>query len=250
MWEQVCSRKNTCVCLSAMTSDPANIPALDCFVYLSNIDSSVTWKQLKALMDIVEEPIKSLYIFDGWKSERKEGIVEFVYPSGASLALEELNGSKLGCCHIGLRPARIDDHGVPHSLKRAMGVEAPLLVRPESKTVLEEPKQDKSSAPVAAGGSKAIIQGAPNRVLFISNIPFEKGTVETVKELFTPFGYVEKVRLGQTDDGTFRGFANVVMQTVAQAIAAQKALCEMEFGGRKLLVIFDKYGDSPYYQQK
>ena len=70
------------------------------------------------------------------------------------------------------------------------------------------------------------------------------GNVDTVKELLKPFGYVERVRLGLLEDGTFRGFATVYMQSVEQATAAQKALCGMDFHGRKLLVIFNKYGET------
>ena len=223
-----------------MTSSPSDgsqtaLPRLDCFVYLTNIESSVTWKQLKSVFDVLEEPVRSLYIFDG-KTERKDGIIEFDDPSVAQLAVDELNGIKVGGAHVGMRPAKIDDQGVPHSLKKAMGVLAP-QANAFTATGAQATGQGK-------GGTSPIVQPPPNRVLFVSNIPFDMGDAEKIKALFTPFGYVEKVRLGQSEDGTFRGFGTVFMRTVAQAAAAQQALCQTDMGGRKLLVIFDKFGDS------
>ena len=71
-----------------------------------------------------------------------------------------------------------------------------------TETLIQSTKATKSMT--AAG--RTIFQ--PNRVLFVSNIPFEKRDVQTIKTLFTPYGFVEKVRLGISEDGYFRGFAH------------------------------------------
>ena len=255
--------------MTASAVDKTSVQRMDCLVYLCNICESVNYKQLKDLIDTLDLPFKTLYIFDGVRSPdgRQLGMVEFLQPSAAVLALEELNGSRLGSCHLGMRPAKPHDLGVPHAVKKSYGIVAGSV--PMSKSRISDSNAADSASPVSAlsveqtggpsffskapgsmitttvmPGGKTIFQPLPNRVLFVTNIPFDKGDADLIKSLFTPYGDVERVRLSLTDDGEFRGFATVYMKNVTQASLAQKGVCGSDFCGRQLLVIFDKFNEN------
>ncbi|MGH8226916.1 MAG: RNA recognition motif domain-containing protein [Steroidobacteraceae bacterium] len=71
--------------------------------------------------------------------------------------------------------------------------------------------------------------------LYVGNLPFT-ATEDSVRELFTSHGTVEKVSLiNDRDTGRPRGFAFVEMSN-ADAARAMQALNGTDFGGRSLRV--------------
>lgn len=71
--------------------------------------------------------------------------------------------------------------------------------------------------------------------LYVGNLPFTS-TEESIRELFTAHGAVEKVSLiADRDTGQPRGFAFVEMSN-ADASRAMQALNGKDFGGRPLKV--------------
>jgi RNA recognition motif-containing protein len=70
--------------------------------------------------------------------------------------------------------------------------------------------------------------------IYIGNLPFDV-TEEAVRELFSPFGMVEAVKLiTDRDTGRPRGFGFVEMSNGGQE--AITALNETELGGRRITV--------------
>ena len=71
--------------------------------------------------------------------------------------------------------------------------------------------------------------------LYVGNLPFNV-TEESVRELFTPHGTVNKITLiSDRDTGQPRGFGFVEMAN-AEAARAMQALNGTDFGGRPLKI--------------
>jgi RNA recognition motif-containing protein len=181
---------------------------VSCCVFLTNIDTSVSVEEVKSLFG---DSLLNLWSFESEGVERREAVVELESGDAVSSILCEINGIKMGGSHIGMRRAKLEDLEMCFPLKKSFN------------------------------------QPAPHKVLYVGNIPFEMSNSDVLMELFSKYGTVEKIRMSISEEGYFRGFANVTMKTIAQAIAAQRGLLEHELAGRKLLVLFDKYGDSKYY---
>ena len=72
--------------------------------------------------------------------------------------------------------------------------------------------------------------------IFVSNIPFSAG-VDDVRELFEPYGTVERVHLiTDRETGRSRGFGFVEMPDVNEAKAAITGLQGVEMRGRALTI--------------
>lgn len=72
--------------------------------------------------------------------------------------------------------------------------------------------------------------------LFVGNLTFDT-TEDTLRELFTPMGEVQQVRImTDRDTGKSRGFAFVEMANDEDAAKAIAALNGKEFGGRALTI--------------
>jgi RNA recognition motif-containing protein len=70
--------------------------------------------------------------------------------------------------------------------------------------------------------------------IFVGNLDFG-ATEESIRELFTPYGAVERVSLvTDRDTGRSRGFAFVEMTDAAEADRAIAALNGVSLGGRAL----------------
>jgi RNA recognition motif-containing protein len=71
--------------------------------------------------------------------------------------------------------------------------------------------------------------------LYVGNLPFT-ATEDSVRDLFTPHGTVEKISLiNDRDSGQPRGFGFVEMSS-ADASRAMQALNGVDFGGRSLKI--------------
>jgi multiple RNA-binding domain-containing protein 1 len=75
--------------------------------------------------------------------------------------------------------------------------------------------------------------------LMVRNVPFEASVLE-IKELFTTFGQVKRLRLPKKFDGTHRGFAFVDFVTSQEAKNAYKALQNTHLYGRHLVLEYGK----------
>lgn len=72
--------------------------------------------------------------------------------------------------------------------------------------------------------------------IFVGNLPFDE-TEETIKEIFAPYGQVDRVKLlTDYDTGRSRGTAFVSMEDFKAAQAAISELDGKEHGGRELRV--------------
>lgn len=71
--------------------------------------------------------------------------------------------------------------------------------------------------------------------LLIGNVPVEV-TEKSLKDFLTPFGTVTALTIPKTLEGRVKGFAFVEMASHNEAVAAQKALSNFQFCGRKLTV--------------
>jgi len=70
--------------------------------------------------------------------------------------------------------------------------------------------------------------------IYVGNLPFDV-TEETIRDLFSPFGAVETVKLiTDRDTGRLRGFGFVEMSSGGQEAIA--ALNEKELNGRRITV--------------
>jgi RNA recognition motif-containing protein len=70
--------------------------------------------------------------------------------------------------------------------------------------------------------------------IYVGNLPFDV-TEETIRDLFSPFGAVETVKLiTDRDTGRLRGFGFVEMSSGGQEAIA--ALNETELNGRRITV--------------
>ena len=70
--------------------------------------------------------------------------------------------------------------------------------------------------------------------VYVGNLPLSS-SAHMVEELFAPFGKVDEVTMMLKDDGTFRGFAFVIMEKEA-AFKAVDELDGIEFGGNVLRI--------------
>ena len=70
--------------------------------------------------------------------------------------------------------------------------------------------------------------------VYVGNLPLSS-SAEMVEELFAPFGKVDSVTLMLKDDGSFRGFAFVIMNN-EEAFKAIDELDGIEFGGNILRI--------------
>lgn len=72
--------------------------------------------------------------------------------------------------------------------------------------------------------------------IFVGNLPFDE-TEESIKEIFAPYGQVDRVKLlTDYDTGRSRGTAFVSMEDFKAAQAAISELDGKEHGGRELRV--------------
>ena len=82
------------------------------------------------------------------------------------------------------------------------------------------------------GGADAKLQEPK---LLVRNVPFEAKKSE-IRELFKPFGTVKAVRLPKKVGGSHRGFAFVEMGSKSEAKQAMRAVKQVHFYGRHLVV--------------
>ena len=71
--------------------------------------------------------------------------------------------------------------------------------------------------------------------LLIGNVPLEM-TETSLQEFLTPFGTITALTMPKTLQGRSKGFAFVEMSSRNEAVAAQLALSNSQFNGRKLTV--------------
>jgi RNA recognition motif-containing protein len=71
--------------------------------------------------------------------------------------------------------------------------------------------------------------------LLIGNVPVEM-TETCLQEFLTPFGTIKALNMPKTLHGRVKGFAFVEMSSRSEAVAAQTALTNSQFNGRKLTV--------------
>jgi multiple RNA-binding domain-containing protein 1 len=73
----------------------------------------------------------------------------------------------------------------------------------------------------------------------VKNLAFQANKNE-IKELFSEFGSLKKIRLPKKMDGQHRGFAFVEFDTVEEAALAKSALSSAHLYGRKLVIEYEK----------
>ncbi|CAM9224656.1 unnamed protein product [Hapterophycus canaliculatus] len=102
---------------------------------------------------------------------------------------------------------------------------------------LELKRSTKRLTPIStkAAASSSHVDGGKRSKLIIRNIPFQ-ATVKELRELFSSFGQLKRVRLPKKFDGGHRGFAFVDFLTSQEAIGAKKSLESTHFYGRHLVV--------------
>ena len=112
----------------------------------------------------------------------------------------------------------------------------------------EAPRRDGMAAPGFGGGAPARgpvgggmggggAMGAPDRTLYVGNLPYD-ATVEEVEGLITSNGGgpVVRVHLPSDPDGRKRGFGFVTMSSAETAKSAIDALRDADVRGRRLVV--------------
>jgi nucleolin len=94
-----------------------------------------------------------------------------------------------------------------------------------------------SSGPMSSGGGGMGPAGAPDRTLYVGNLPYD-ATVEEVEGLITATGAgpVVRVHLPMDPDGRKRGFGFVTMASADAAKGAIEALKGADIRGRRLVV--------------
>eukprot|EP01040_Poterioochromonas_malhamensis_P007145 gene7145-7716_t len=78
--------------------------------------------------------------------------------------------------------------------------------------------------------------------LIVRNVAFQ-ASKEEIRNLFTSFGSVKRVRIPKKMDGTHRGFAFVEFSTTQEAINAMNALKNTHLYGRHLVIEWAKIGE-------
>jgi nucleolin len=116
----------------------------------------------------------------------------------------------------------------------------------------EPPKREPgSSGPRGPGGGGGASPGAPDRTLYVGNLPYDvtQAEVETLVG-GTNAGPVARVHLPTDPEGRKRGFGFVTMGTAEGARGAIEALRGAELRGRRLVInLAHPKGDRPPRQQ-
>lgn len=141
------------------------------------------------------------------------GFVTLDTQEQAQTALEALNGSFQGGKSISVRPFQAE------APKREAG--GPTSAR----------------GPISAGGGMGAGPPAPDRTLYVGNLPYDT-SVEEVEAMITGTGAgpVVRVHLPADPDGRKRGFGFVTMASADSAKSAIELLRNMDVRGRRLVV--------------
>ncbi|KAK2465554.1 hypothetical protein APHAL10511_002446 [Amanita phalloides] len=79
---------------------------------------------------------------------------------------------------------------------------------------------------------------APSKTLYVGNLPFSADASE-IRDLFSPFGEMEDVRMGLMKDGKSKGYAHVDFAKLEDAIAAYESGQEEPFWVQNRTLLLD-----------
>ncbi len=197
-------------------------------LFVAGLPDSVSEEVLKQIFEATGGKVVSVSLPKDRMTGRPRGFgfVTLSTPQEAQAARDALDGSLQGGRSISVRPFQAEPP------RKGEGASGPMSSGP------------RSSGPRSAGPP----QQAPDRTLYVGNLPYDcsQPEVETLINSVVGEGQVVRVHLPMDPDGRKRGFGFVTMASSESAKQAAEQLKSADLRGRRLIVnIAHPKGDRP-----
>jgi nucleolin len=190
-------------------------------LFVAGLPDSMSEESLKAVFEATGGKVVNVSLPKDRVTGRPRGFgfVTFSAPTEAQAARQALDGSLHGGRSISVRPFSPEP---PGKREGGMGM---------------GPSGPRMGGPGGPGGGPRGPQTAPDRTLYVGNLPYDcsQEEVQTLIDTVTP-GQVQRVNLPMDPDGRKRGFGFVTMATPESAKQAADGLKQADLRGRRLII--------------